>query len=137
MAVDSTSESLVSTSPDSWALAKLEELESSERLATGPLRPVYGEISEVLRSYLGRRFHFQALDLTTSELQSRLVEVSDSEPWRGAVARWLDDCDLVKYAGALADAEDAKTTIDRARTLIERIKNEDLAQDQPRLVTRA
>ena len=119
------------------ALAALLAIESSGSLDATDLKPAFGEISEVFQCYIGRRFGFDAMDKTSPEILSRLASVPGSHQWSTAVNHWLTQCDLVKFAGASVSATDAKKTLVTARILIERTKEDAMAQARPRVVARA
>lgn len=117
------------------ALAKLDALEASGALDAAALKSAYLDMSEIFRDYLGRRFGFSSLDLTTSEIRSRLASVDGSHQWHKSVVAWLSRCDLIKYANSVADPDEAREALYSARVLIERTK--EIAQDRPREVARA
>jgi hypothetical protein len=72
---------------------------------------------------MGQRFGFSSLDLTTSEIQSRLQAADDGkEEWIASVMSWLTRCDLVKYARSAADREDASEALGLARAWIEQTR---------------
>jgi hypothetical protein len=77
----------------------------------------YAEMVEVIREYLGMRYHVATLDLTSMELVKQLAKVAPGEE-RELIATWLEGCDLVKYGGLKTTAGDAKQTLDDARALI-------------------
>lgn len=121
--------------PDLLAHQQLDELEASGRLDGGDQKEVFLRLSEILRGYLGRRFDFPALDLTTSEIRSRLRSCEDSRSWLGAVTDWLQRCDLVKYANSPSDTDEARQALYTARILVDRTKEVD--HEQPREIARA
>lgn len=103
------------------AIARLDLLEESGLLEESDLKKAFLAMSEIVRDYLGRRFEFSSLDLTTSEIQSRLEGVSaEGEIWKARVVDWLSSCDLVKFAKTAADGEEAREALDRARVLVKR-----------------
>ncbi len=109
------------------ALARLADLEASGLLEASSRKEAYLSMSEILRDYLGRRFEFSSLDLTSSEINTRLQECSPQrESFRESVALWLSGADLVKYAKSAADATEAKEALVLARTLIEESQDRDL-----------
>ena len=64
---------------------------------TGPAKPIFTHVSEVIRIYLERRYKIPAIDMTTLECLHALQRSGlDSE-----VMRWLkeffDQCDMVKF----------------------------------------
>ena len=130
--------SLASTAlPHEEALAALDAVEASGRLDGEELKTVFHEMSEIMRAYLGRRFDFPALDQTSSEVRSRLRSCQGNHEWGDAMNTWLGHCDLVKYAGADVNADEARTALYSARVLIERTKAAALAQERPVEVARA
>jgi hypothetical protein len=103
------------------AIARFELLEESGLFEEADLKKAFLAMSEIVRDYLGRRFEFSSLDLTTSEIQSRLEAVSaEGEPWKARVIDWLSSCDLVKFAKTAADGEEARDALERARVLVKR-----------------
>ena len=80
-------------------------------------RSGYAEMVEVIREYLGMRYHVATLDLTSMELVKQLAKVAPGEE-RALIETWLEGCDLVKYGGLKTTAGDAKQTLDDARALI-------------------
>lgn len=108
--------------PDEEALAALGAIEASGRLDGDALKPVFLDMSEILREFLGRQFGFSALDQTSSEIRSSLAEVPADSEWGTEVSDWLSECDLVKYAGAAASGDEARKALYAARLLVERTK---------------
>ena len=100
------------------ALAALLAIESAGVLANDDTRrDGYARMVEVIREYLGARFHVATLDLTSSELLRRLQAVA-SDDERALVEAWLATCDLVKYGGLHTSHADAKLALDDARALV-------------------
>lgn len=84
---------------DEVAMERLQVLRARGNFANDSYRPYYFELAEILREFLGSRFKFYALELTTREL---LMVLGDTAPalaaHDGEIARFLEDADLVKYA---------------------------------------
>ena len=81
------------------ALEKLDRLGQYGFLENADNRPFYFAVSEVIREYLGARFGFDSLELTTDELVRRAAARAPGASWllgrdRGLAAA----CDLVKFA---------------------------------------
>ena len=110
-------DALDTRTPEEIALAHLREL-AERGLGGNDPRPFYFRLTEIVRDYLGRRFGFDALELTSEELLGRM----GTTPIRTDLARWLFTCDLVKYARAPSDAEEAHRELDQARTIVERCR---------------
>jgi hypothetical protein len=77
----------------------------------------YGEMTEVIREYLGGRYRVATLDLTTAELLRGLAKVAPDDE-RAQIASWLERCDIVKYGGLRASTDDAHAVLAGARTLV-------------------
>jgi hypothetical protein len=102
------------------ALARLDEVEGSGALDDEDRKPAYLAMSEILRAYLGRRFGFPALDLTTEEIRRVLGARPDGVAIADPVCDWLEQNDLVKFAGYDASPEEARQALYDARIFIDR-----------------
>ncbi len=101
------------------ALERLEALRGARRLAEGDVKGHWSELSEILRWYVGARYAFESLDLTTAELLGELRDRRTPGLDLAALERTLQTADLVKYAKARpADAE-ASHAMDGAFALVE------------------
>jgi hypothetical protein len=129
------------------ALQKLDDL---ARTGFGPdadMQALYFQLSEVIREYLGARFAFPALEMTTEELIDRLSKRAgtvvgtlrgspnppamrsggQSPPARhamsgvvvGEIAGWLAGCDLVKFANLRPPAAEARGALETAIRIVE------------------
>jgi len=105
--------------PHEIALARLAALEQSGRLDEVDRRPFYFELTEIVREYLGRRFGFDALDMTSSELLDALARSAAAPPVKTDLEGWLAGCDLVKYARVAAERGEAAGALTAAVALVE------------------
>lgn len=92
--------------PHIVAFGRLKELEHSGRLATETPRVVVAELSEILREYLGGRYRFYALDMTSTELLERVKALELKRVRQEDIQRFADTSDLVKFAGLPATPEE-------------------------------
>jgi len=99
------------------ALAQLAALEVSG-LLDEDRKAAYRAMAEIIRGFLGRRYGFATHDLTTSDLRRRLRGVGLPSAALLATSRWLDDCDLVKFADHHATSDEVRATLAGARELI-------------------
>ena len=87
----------------------------------GDLRPFYFELSEAIREYLGGRFGFESLEMTTEELVRAMRRVP-LESSRGIVGSeiegWLSSCDLVKFAKVSPSTEQARGALETAIRIV-------------------
>lgn len=100
------------------ALERLLAIEQSGVLDDDRSRkPGYAEMVDVIRDYLGARYRTATSDLTTAELIRALSPVAPAGE-RGLVEAWLARCDVVKYGGFRATADDARDVLAGARSLV-------------------
>jgi hypothetical protein len=118
--------------PDEEALARLTALEQSGALDADDRQPVYVELSEIVRRYLGRRYGFSALDLTSSELLVRLREQPAAGPAVAPVAELFERFDLVKYARGSAGRERAHADLELVRQLVVTTRPAPATSEAPR-----
>jgi len=103
------------------ALEKLDRL-TAKLSEGGDLRPFYFELSETIREYLGGRFRFNALEMTTEELGVALPRYIRPEDIRGMVLSevegWLSLSDLVKFAKISPTELEARGAMETALRLV-------------------
>ncbi|NVB82148.1 MAG: hypothetical protein HOV81_27450 [Kofleriaceae bacterium] len=100
------------------ALARLLEIDRSGVLDRDDDRKAgYASMVDVIREYLGARYRVATLDLTTFELMRSLAKVAPADEQK-LVETWLERCDIVKYGGLRATAEDAHAVLEGARNLV-------------------
>ena len=80
------------------AMEKLDRLGAYGFLENADNRPFYFAVSEVIREYLGARYGFDSLELTTDELMAELRRRAGRELVLSEAEGWLAGCDLVKFA---------------------------------------
>lgn len=89
----------VPVSAHDWARAELAGLAADDLVAKGQLKVFYYRVSGILRGYIERRFRVSAPEMTTEEF---LMTAAGSEQFqpntRAELQRFLEACDLVKYA---------------------------------------
>ena len=87
----------------------------------GDLRLFYFELSEAIREYLGGRFGFDSLEMTTEELVAAMRRVP-LENARGVIGSeiegWLSSCDLVKFAKVSPSTEQARGALETAIRMV-------------------
>jgi hypothetical protein len=101
------------------ALEKLDALRRADRVARGELKRFHYEVAEILREYLGARYGFDALEMTTTELQAALARVVDPALDRGAVDDFMARCDVVKFADARPAPEACAPLLARAAEIVQ------------------
>jgi hypothetical protein len=95
---------------DEVALAKLNELEKQGLLKRGDYKSYYFKLSEILKSYVGARYQFDAPESTTAEMISLLEEhsaIHGSLPDSGIdrLESLFNRLDLVKFTDFVPETE--------------------------------
>jgi hypothetical protein len=98
------------------ALAALEGLPWRDWLAEGEFKRFYYRLSEILKRYLERRFEFDAVEQTTTELLASMR--AQRLPMRDEIGRFYARCDLVKYAKTVPPVDEAERAIEQLRDFV-------------------
>ena len=123
--------------PYDEAKAGLKDLDAKKYLKRGEQKEYYTQLSFIVRRYLGRIYHFSALELLSDELVHHIAEKPDIFPEDiKQFKQFLFDADLVKFAKQEfndptneAHRKWAEEFVDRVKPL-EIPENEDLKKDQ-------
>ena len=109
------------------AFERIERLQGEDLFSQGEAKQYYFRLSEIVRDYMGRRFKFDALEMTTEQIRAALKDKQLDVEAAVAVREFLEETDLVKFAD-FAPADDGGDTVLRmARGLIELTRAPDLA----------
>jgi len=102
------------------ATAALDALPWREWLAAGQVKRFYYSLSEILKRYIERRFEFDAVEQTTTELLASLR--AQRVPMREEITRFFARCDLVKYAKTEPPNEEWESAIAQVRDIVNRTR---------------
>ncbi len=104
------------------ALSALQELEQRSLVEDGKFQLYYLELTEITKGYIEGRFGIEALDRTTEEIRQVLLrEQKRIEPLNAQdVVRFLQDCDLVKFARFAPPVDEASSALGAVREMVER-----------------
>lgn len=108
------------TPPHVTALERLRDLDSSGRLQTSSAREVFAELSEILRQYLGGRYRFAAIDMTTTELLGHLGGVEMRGVHKDDLRSFAELSDLVKFAQVPATPDELSKEAGFVQRVVER-----------------
>jgi hypothetical protein len=106
--------------PWEQALAALDELPWQEWLAAGQVKRLYYALSQVLKRYIERRFEFNAVEQTTTEILASLRTYKT--PMRDEAGQFLTRSDFVKYAKTVPPEEEARSAITQVRDFVMKTK---------------
>ncbi len=105
--------------PDAVAMEKLAALRAAGDFGRDGYRPFYFALTEIVREYLGARYGFDALEMTTTEVLDELARRAPHLTANDAdVPRFFADCDLVKFAKAGSTDAAANAALDAAQAIV-------------------
>jgi len=104
------------------ALEKLNAVRAANYLDRGEFKPFYFGVSEAIREYLGNRYGFDSLELTTTELMDNMRPVEMAGIGHSELEIFLSDCDLVKFARYIPPLEDAQRIVAQAEHIVHTTK---------------
>ncbi|HEY0713313.1 MAG TPA: hypothetical protein VGF45_11615, partial [Polyangia bacterium] len=117
--------------PHEIALEKLDRLAQAGISDATDVRQLYFELSDIVREYLGARFGFLALEMTTEELVDELRRGISRGLVPGEVAGWLGACDLVKFAKWMPSQAEARGALETAIRIVESTRPRPEPQSPP------
>jgi hypothetical protein len=103
------------------ALERLDRLGALGFLENADNRPFYFAVSEVMRDYLGGRYGFDSLEMTTDELIVELKQHAGRDLASFMVTEiqvWLSASDLVKFAKVSPTANEARGALESAIRIV-------------------
>jgi hypothetical protein len=108
-----------SLTPDQWALQEIDRISAWPRGNDAEVERFYTAICDVIRRYLELRFQLPALEQTTSEFFASLRSSSQLPAGHHELLRrFLERCDLVKFARAASSPEECQEMVATARQII-------------------
>ena len=108
--------------PHEIAYEELDRLRQSDLLSKGEIKQFYIEISEIIRRYIEGRYFIIAMEMTTTEVLDGLMDADVTEEELHIFQRFLDQCDLVKFAKVIPSEGETNEVILMASEIIDRTK---------------
>lgn len=119
--------------PHVAAQRRLAQLRASDGFRMGDARFFATELSDLARRYLGDRWQYNAIDLTTTEIAGTLALHGIPQDWHTRLVETLQACDRVKFADLPMPQEE----MDDRLGLIERFVTETIPAEQPQTAAAA
>ena len=118
---------------DLVALRALDRLQTADYVGRGEFQLHYLLLTEILKGYLEGRFGIDALERTTDELRRSLERAGDLiAPLKPVdVVRYLQQCDLVKFARFAPPPSEAAAALEQARGMVRATTPEPGAKGSP------
>lgn len=105
--------------PDEVAIEKLRALRAAGNFALDGYRPFAFAVAEAVREYLGARYGFESLELTTTELLEALTaRAGHLVAGETELVKFLRDTDLIKFAKVGSTDEEALRLLDVAEAIV-------------------
>jgi len=115
------------------AYQQLDELQRGELVARGEYQDYYLQLTEIAKGYLEGRFGIDALDRTTDELRRALeraaAQIAPLQP--AELVRFLQACDLVKFARFAPPGEEAQAALEQVRAMVSASAPQAVPKDSP------
>ena len=111
------------------AIEKLDSIRESDWLEEGEIKTFHVAVSEAFREYLGGRYGFDSLEMTTEELTSLLETATLRGISMVELGRFLRDTDLVKFAKWRPSIELSEELLERAYDIVRRTTAAERAWD--------
>jgi|GEM_PF-685950 len=105
------------------ALADLTLLREKNLPSQGEIKQYYVELSDIIRKYLGGKFEFYSIDMTTEELISALNDILIADTLRQEIALFMEHADLVKFAKYIPPVERCEQDFYAACELVNKSKD--------------
>jgi len=101
------------------ALEKLEFLRGCDYLEQDRHKEYHVLLSEAFREYLGNRYRFDSLELSTEEMRRQLRRLALESALFGQVVELLEETDLVKFAKHVPTADESRHLLSEAFRMVE------------------
>jgi len=105
------------------AYADLALLKDQDLPEKGELKLFYFQLTEIMRKYLGKKFEFNAVDLTTSEIEEAVLQMPVTDDIRRELAVFMENADLVKFAKYIPSTDQPENDWSTAYGLVDKTKD--------------
>lgn len=117
--------------PHEEAFAALERLRVLNLCADGKHKLYYSTLTDILRTYIVRRFDVGAMEMTSDEIIEAMRGVELQQKQSMDLAMILREADLVKFAKAMPESSEAEAAMRAAWEFIDATKPvEEIAQEE-------
>lgn len=108
----------------------LRRLKEDKLVEAGRIKEFYERLSDCLRHYIEHRFSLRAPERTTEEFLAELKsEEALSSEYRGDLKRFLEHCDMVKFARFDPSVEQIEETLQMVQEFVDKTRSEECKVD--------
>jgi hypothetical protein len=100
------------------AMQRLQQLEDENLVVRGHKQAFYFRLSEILRDFIGRRYEFDSLEMTSDELLHAVLARSTPGLDYDLLAAFTRESDLVKFARVDPSEGSCRTILDLTRKIV-------------------
>lgn len=108
--------------PHEVALDELDRVEILDLPKSGRFKEHYTLVSDCIRVYMEKTYHFPVLERTTGEIKANLKRTKVSSDVAKEFITLLDDSDLVKFSKFKPDIYSAQKILQNSRQIVEQTK---------------
>jgi hypothetical protein len=102
------------------ALEELFDVRIAQLVEQGRFAEHYDRVSDAVRRYLGARYGFDGLEMTTREAMGKLGRIIPGMPVLRDIQQFLDNADLVKFAKLTPSESECHDALVRAEDIVRR-----------------
>tara|TARA_Y100000590_G_scaffold468796_1_gene653164 strand:- start:4373 stop:5326 length:954 start_codon:yes stop_codon:yes gene_type:complete len=112
------------------ALKALLNLEKKGYLKNKNFKKHYFKVSEILKNYLGRRYGFDGVESTSSEIINMIKKRGIEGKTLSEIIYIFDSLDLVKFTDHVPSYQDGVNIVNRTQSLIQNTQRERKVEDE-------
>ena len=105
--------------PYEEAMINLQNLKAAQLWQKGQEKEYFTGLTDILRVYINRRFHINAVEMTSSQIIDTLKENKETKAVNEQLEMILEVADIVKFANARPLADDNEVAYQRAVNFVE------------------
>ncbi|MEG1729450.1 MAG: BatD family protein [Bacteroidaceae bacterium] len=117
--------------PHQWAMKEIEKIKTDTDLKEENSKDYYTKLTDTIRTYIQRRYDFNAREMTTAEIIDTLLKLKDKDSLE-ELRDLLTTADMVKFAKYNALANENDTNLIKAVDFINSTKQEVVVPEKPK-----
>jgi len=110
--------------PYEEAMQRLSKLKETSLIEQGRVKLFYFKLTDIFRRYFDRAFGFSTEELTTTEMALEISNLNLNDQLKSELVRFLEDCDIVKFANYKPSNSTIESDYKLARKLINECNDE-------------